>query len=90
MGKKSTTKVIFFFSFWVGAAPAAIKATKPLKKCKREPEDDLDTKVNLKKQKKDLVAAVQKEKAEKKVPKKVESSDESDSSDSEEEEKVYY
>lgn len=41
-------------------------------------------------QKKDLVAAVQKEKAEKKVPKKVESSDESDSSDSEEEEKVYY
>jgi len=57
---------------------------------KREPEDDLETKVNLKKQKKDLVAAVQKEKAEKKVPKKVESSDESDSSDSEEEEKVYY
>ncbi|CAF1931430.1 unnamed protein product [Brassica oleracea var. botrytis] len=28
-------------------APAAIKATKPLKKGKREPEDDLDTKVNL-------------------------------------------
>ncbi|KAF8084004.1 hypothetical protein N665_0739s0003 [Sinapis alba] len=81
MGKKSATKV--------EAAPAAIKATKPLKKGKREPEDDLDTKVNLKKQKKDLVAAVQKEKAEKKVPKKVESSDEeSDSSDSEEEDKA--
>lgn len=42
--------------------------------------------MNLKKQKKDLVAAVQKEKAEKKVPKKVESSDEE--SDSEEEDKV--
>ncbi|CAF2117079.1 BnaCnng08800D [Brassica napus] len=28
-------------------APSAIKATKPLKKGKREPEDDLDTKVNL-------------------------------------------
>ncbi|KAH0872255.1 hypothetical protein HID58_069617 [Brassica napus] len=80
MGKKSATKV--------EAAPAAIKATKPLKKGKREPEDDLETKVNLKKQKKDLVAAVQKEKAEKKVPKKVESSDESDSSDSEEEDKA--
>ncbi|KAG2305049.1 hypothetical protein Bca52824_033700 [Brassica carinata] len=81
MGKKSATKA--------EAAPAAIKATKPLKKGKREPEDDLDTKVNLKKQKKDLVATVQKEKAEKKVPKKVESSDEeSDSSDSEEEEKT--
>ncbi|KAJ4917539.1 nucleolin 1-like [Raphanus sativus] len=77
MGKKSATKG--------EAAPAAIKATKPLKKGKREPEDDLDTKVNLKKQKKDLVAAVQKEKAEKKVPKKVESSDEE--SDSEEEDK---
>ncbi|CAN7083057.1 unnamed protein product, partial [Brassica oleracea var. botrytis] len=80
MGKKSATKV--------EASPAAIKATKPLKKGKREPEDDLETKVNLKKQKKDLVAAVQKEKAEKKVPKKVESSDESDSSDSEEEDKA--
>lgn len=55
---------------------------------KREPENDLETKVNLKKQKKDVIAAVQKEKAEKKVPKKVESSDSSDSSDSEEEEKV--
>ncbi|CAN7097771.1 unnamed protein product, partial [Brassica rapa subsp. narinosa] len=80
MGKKSATKV--------EAAPAAIKATKPLKKGKREPEDDLETKVNLKKQKKDVVAAVKKEKAEKKVPKKVESSDESDSSESEEEEKA--
>ncbi|XP_048629901.1 nucleolin 1-like isoform X2 [Brassica napus] len=77
MGKKSATKV--------EAAPAAIKATKPLKKGKRDPEDDLDTKVNLKKQKKDVIAAVQKEKAEKKVPKKVESSDSSDSSDIEEE-----
>lgn len=55
---------------------------------KRDPEDDLDTKVNLKKQKKDVIAAVQKEKAEKKVPKKVESSDSSDSSDIEEEVKV--
>ncbi|CAF2097957.1 unnamed protein product [Brassica rapa subsp. narinosa] len=71
MGKKSATKV-------VDAAPAAIKATKPLKKGKRDPEDDLDTKVNLKKQKKDVIAAVQKEKAEKKVPKKVENSDSSD------------
>ncbi|KAF2555424.1 hypothetical protein F2Q68_00015645 [Brassica cretica] len=77
MGKKSATKV--------EAAPAAIKATKPLKKGKRDPEDDLDTKVNLKKQKKDVIAAVQKEKAEKKVPKKVESSDSSDSSGIEEE-----
>ncbi|KAF3583919.1 hypothetical protein F2Q69_00029469 [Brassica cretica] len=77
MVKKSATKV--------EAAPAAIKATKPLKKGKRDPEDDLDTKVNLKKQKKDVIAAVQKEKAEKKVPKKVESSDSSDSSDIEEE-----
>lgn len=54
---------------------------------KREPEDDIDTKVSLKKQKKDVIAAVQKEKAVKKVPKKVESSDDSDS-ESEEEEKV--
>ncbi|CAH8358198.1 unnamed protein product [Eruca vesicaria subsp. sativa] len=77
MGKKSATKV--------EAAPAAIKATKPLKKGKRDPEDDLDTKVNLKKQKNDVIAAVQKEKAEKKVPKKVENSD---SSDIEEEEEV--
>ncbi|CAH8256949.1 unnamed protein product [Arabidopsis lyrata] len=30
---------------------------------KREPEDDVDTKVNLKKRKKDVIAAVQKEKA---------------------------
>lgn len=55
---------------------------------KREPEADVDAKVNLKKQKKDVIAAVQKEKAEKKVPKKVESSDSSDSSDIEEEVKV--
>lgn len=47
----------------------------------------MDTKVNLKKQKKDLNAAVQKEKAEKKVAKKVESSD---SSDIEEEVEVCY
>ncbi|CAN7040821.1 unnamed protein product [Brassica rapa subsp. trilocularis] len=39
------------------AAPAVVvKATKPLKKVKREPEDgDLETKTNLKKQKKDVV-----------------------------------
>ncbi|KAJ4909416.1 Uncharacterized protein Rs2_04037 [Raphanus sativus] len=40
------------------AAPAGVvKATKPLKKAKREPEDDddLETKTNLKKQKKDVV-----------------------------------
>lgn len=42
--------------------------------------------MSLKKQKKDVISGVQKEKSEKKVPKKVESSD---SSDSEEEEKVY-
>ncbi|KFK36056.1 hypothetical protein AALP_AA4G072000 [Arabis alpina] len=70
--KKSASKV--------ESAPALVKDSKPLKKGKREPEDDLETKVNLKKQK---VAAV----PAKKLPKKVESSD-SDSSDSEEEVKA--
>ncbi|KAL1204602.1 Nucleolin 1 [Cardamine amara subsp. amara] len=41
-------------------------ATKPLKKGKREHEDDLETKVNLKKQKKDVIPPYQKGKAEKK------------------------
>ncbi|OAO99357.1 hypothetical protein AXX17_AT4G09940 [Arabidopsis thaliana] len=36
------------------ATPAVIKPTKPLKEGKREPEDDLETKVNLKKQKKNF------------------------------------
>ncbi|CAN6998429.1 unnamed protein product [Brassica oleracea var. botrytis] len=48
LGKKSATE---------GEAPPAggVKATKPLKKAKREPEDDddLETKTNLKKQKKE-------------------------------------
>lgn len=57
---------------------------------KRGAEHELDMKVDPKKQKKELIAAVQKEKAEKKTPKKVEtsSSDSSDSSDSEEDQKV--
>ncbi|CAN8288486.1 unnamed protein product [Cochlearia groenlandica] len=75
--KKSSTKV----------EEALVKSTKPLKKGKRAPEDDVDTKVSLKKQKKDVIAPVKKEKSSKKVPKKVESSDSSDSSESEEEEK---
>ncbi|VYS62039.1 unnamed protein product [Arabidopsis thaliana] len=39
---------------WDEATPAVIKPTKPLKEGKREPEDDLETKVNLKKQKKNF------------------------------------
>lgn len=57
---------------------------------KRDPEDDLDTKVNLKKQKKDVIAAVQKEKAEKKVPKKVENSDSSDIEEEESSDEVNF
>ncbi|XP_019091994.1 PREDICTED: nucleolin 2 isoform X3 [Camelina sativa] len=75
--KKSDTKV--------EAAPPA-SMTKPLKKGKRDAEQDLDIQVS-KKQKKDLIATVQKEKAAKKIPKKVETSS-SESSDSEEEQKT--
>ncbi|EOA30014.1 hypothetical protein CARUB_v10013117mg [Capsella rubella] len=77
--KKSDTKV--------EAAPPA-SMTKPLKKGKRDAEQDLNIQVP-KKQKKELSAAVLKEKAEKTVPKKVDSSsDSSDSSDSEEVQKT--
>ncbi|XP_010428179.1 PREDICTED: nucleolin 1-like [Camelina sativa] len=39
------------------ATPAVIKATKSLKELKREQEDDIKTKVNLKKPKKDVIIA---------------------------------
>ncbi|EFH61525.1 hypothetical protein ARALYDRAFT_479366 [Arabidopsis lyrata subsp. lyrata] len=76
--KKSATKV---------ESPASM--TKPLKKGKRDAEQDLDIQVP-KKQKKELIDAVQKEKSEKTVPKKVESSssDSSASSDSEDDQKT--
>ncbi|EFH63712.1 predicted protein, partial [Arabidopsis lyrata subsp. lyrata] len=52
--KKSVTKS--------EATPAVIKATKSLKKGKREPKDDSETKVNLKKPKKDVIASFEKKK----------------------------
>ncbi|CAE5963934.1 unnamed protein product [Arabidopsis arenosa] len=52
--KKSATKS--------EATPAVIKATKSLKKGKRETKDDSETKVNLKKPKKDVIASFEKKK----------------------------
>ncbi|KAG7589916.1 RNA-binding domain superfamily [Arabidopsis suecica] len=52
--KKSATKS--------EATPAVIKATKSLKKGKRELKDDSETKVNLKKPKKDVIASFEKKK----------------------------
>ncbi|CAA7039248.1 unnamed protein product [Microthlaspi erraticum] len=67
----------------VEAAPVAIKATKPLKKGKREPEEDVDTKVSLKKQKK---AATKAEESEDEKPATKEAKKDSSSSDESESE----